>query len=161
MTQATKPLAFRPFTIADAPLLAGWLAAEGLGVPPGIGSANWAGRLVEDPNISCWAAQEAGETVGFFRLDTGPDLQAELTVIVAPHRRRNGIGLQILEEVLKQARARSLRKILAVVSQANQDGLTFFHDAGFDLSRDQTSQHVHLQRLVHCAERQPPLEIQP
>lgn len=161
MSQVTKPLAFRPFMIADAPLLAGWLAAEGLGVPPGIGSANWAGRLVEDPNISCWAAQEGEETVGFFRLDTGPDLQAELTVIVAPHRRRSGIGLQIFAEVLKQARARGLRKILAVVSETNEDGLAFFYDAGFDRAGDQSSQHAHLQRLVHCAERQPPLEIQP
>ena len=85
----------------------------------------------------------------------------ELTVIVAPHRRRSGIGLQIFAEVLKQARARGLRKILAVVSEANEDGLAFFDDAGFDRAGDQHSQHVHLQRLVHCAERQPPLEIQP
>jgi len=161
MSQVSKLLAFRPFTTADASLLGAWLAAAGLGVPPGVKVLSWADRLIQDPNISCWVAQQGPHTTGFLRLDTGPDLQAELTLIVAPGCRRTGIGGRILEQALKQARARGLRKILAVVAHSNEDALAFFQDAGFDRSEGQTPQHVHLHRLVHCGERQPPLEIQP
>lgn len=161
MSQVSKTLAFRPFTTADAPLLGAWLAAVGLGVPPSVAVASWADRLIQDPNISCWAAQQGRHTTGFFRLDTGPDQQAEFTVIVAPGCRRTGVGQKMLEEALNQARARGLRKILAVVAETNEDALAFFQDAGFDRSDGQTPNHVHLHRLVHRGARTPPLEIQP
>lgn len=161
MSQVTEPLAFRPFKTADAPLLGAWLAAVGLGVPPGVKVVSWADRLIQDPNISCWVAERGRHAAGFFRLDSGPDQQAELTLIVAPGCRRAGIGRRILEEALSQARARGLRKILAVVTHSNEDALAFFQDAGFDRSEVHSTQHVHLHRLVHRGERQPPLEIQP
>ena len=161
MSQVGKRLSFRPFTASDAPLLGAWLAAVGLGVPPGVKVASWADRLIQDPNIGCWVAQQGRHTTGFLRLDTGPDQQAELTMIVAPGCRRSGVGRRILEEALKQARAQGLRKILAVVTHSNEDALAFFQDAGFDRSEGQTPQHVHLYRLVHRGEHQPPLEIQP
>jgi ribosomal protein S18 acetylase RimI-like enzyme len=161
MPDAVSTLRFRPFAIEDANLLGAWLAAVGLGVPPGVANRNWAERLVHDPHISCWAAQIGSRTVGFFRLDTGPDQQAEITLIVAPGRRRRGVGRRMFDEALRQARRRGLRRILAVVRESNSAALDFFSDAGFDRVGAKTPEHVHLERLVHRAERQPPLEIQP
>ena len=152
---------FRPFVVEDAPLLGTWLAAVGLGVPAGVPSRTWADRLIRDPNISCWVAEHDDRAVGFFRLDTGPDRQAEVTLIVAPWLRRQGVGQVLFAEVLNQARARGIRRILAVVAEHNTAALRFFQATGFSKNGSKTPGNMHLQRLVHGSTRQPPLEIQP
>jgi ribosomal protein S18 acetylase RimI-like enzyme len=161
MSYAAQPLSFRPFAAEDARLLGTLLAGAGLGVPAGVATASWAGRLVNDPNISCWVACIGRRVVGFFRLDTGPDRQAEVTLIVAPVLRRQGIGRRLLDECLTHARARGLRRILAVVQAENTVAIEFFEDAGFRSDGAKTPGNVHLQRLIHRGERQPPLEIHP
>lgn len=168
MPLASEPLNFRPFAADDAGLLGAWLAAAGLGVPPGVATRAWATRVIQDPNISCWAAARrrgvggaAEQIVGFFRLDTGPDQKAEVTILVAPRKRRQGLGRRLLEEALNQARARGIRKVLAVIDANNGPALDFFHDAGFSHNGSNTPGHIHLHRLIHRAERPPPLEIQP
>ena len=119
----------------------------------------WASRILGDPLIACFAAESTGSTRGFFRLDTGPDQQAEVTLIVAPDQRRSGIGRRLLDEALRQARVRGLRKVRAVVDARNAAALGFFGEAGFAENGSNTPGNIHLYRLIHCAERQPPLEI--
>jgi ribosomal protein S18 acetylase RimI-like enzyme len=161
MHKVRTDLEFRPFAEADAELLGRWLHTAGLGVPQGLGSGAWGRRVVADPRIVCRAAVVAGDPVGFYRLDLAPDRTAELTLIVAPGRRRQGIGRVLLEAMLGEARQRGLRGVVAVVQETNVPALSFFRAAGFEESGVAMPGFVHLARLVHRADRQPPLEISP
>lgn len=159
-THASQALLIRPFAAEDAELLGAWLTAVGLGVPSAIATETWANRMITDPHISCWAAHDRmGKVLGFFRLDTGPDLQSEITLIVAPGQRRSGIGRRLLDEALDQARSRGICKIRAVVNETNAAALEFFDAAGFSPNGHNTPGNIHLHRLLHRADRQPPLEI--
>ncbi len=160
MTPWQKPLQFRPFRASDSALLGAWLSACGLGVPPGVDDHTWARRIIRDPNILCWAATQEGRTVGFLRLDLGPDRSAELTLIVHPERRRVGLGMALLDHALRQARASGLSRLLVVVETQNQAAQQFFLQAGFETA-GASNGHLRLSRLVHRADRQPPLEISP
>ncbi|MHC4079376.1 MAG: GNAT family N-acetyltransferase [Planctomycetota bacterium] len=160
MARGQKPLQFRPFRTTDSTLLGAWLSACGLGVPRGVDDHTWARRVIQDPNILCWAATLAGRTVGFVRLDIGPDRTAELTMIVHPDRRRVGLGMALLDQALCWARERGLCRLLAVVESANEVAQCFFQHAGFEAT-GASNGHVHLSRLVHRADEQPPLEISP
>ncbi|MCA8958107.1 MAG: GNAT family N-acetyltransferase [Planctomycetes bacterium] len=161
MTQLVQPLRLRPFAAGDAPLLGAWLAGAGLGVPQTVPGRRWVERLIDDPNILCFTATLGGRIVGFFRLDTGPDQQAEITLIVAPGERRRGHGRALLAAALDQARARGLCRVLAVVDVENTAARSFFGDAGFEEVGHKTPGCIHLHRLVHRGSRRPPLEIQP
>ena len=158
MAPGQKPLQFRAFRATDSALLGAWLTACGLGVPPGVDDRTWVRRIIQDPNILCWAATLTGRTVGFVRLDIGPDRSAELTLIVHPDRRRVGLGMALLEQALRRARARGLCRLMAVVESANEAAQRFFQQAGFEAT-GAANGHVRLSRLVHRADEQPPLEI--
>ena len=160
MTRGRKPLQFRPFRASDSALLGVWLTACGLGVPPGVDDHTWARRIIQDPNILCWAATQADRTVGFLRLDKAPDRSAELTLIVHPDRRRVGLGNQLLEEALRQVRIEGVHRLMAVVEVDNEAAQGFFLHAGFETELTGNG-YVRLSRLVHGADQQPPLEISP
>ncbi len=160
MARGPKKLEFRPFRETDSALLGAWLTACGLGVPPGVDDHTWARRVIKDPNIMCWAATQSGRTVGFVRLDMGPDRSAELTLIVHPERRRSGLGMALLDQALRRARAHGLSRLLAVVETTNEAAESFFLQAGFEAASAGNG-FVRLSRLVHRADKQPPLEISP
>ena len=158
MARSPQRLQFRPFRETDSALLGAWLTACGLGVPPGVADHTWARRIIRDPNIVCWAATQSGRAVGFVRLDMGPDRSAELTLIVHPERRRAGLGMALLDQALRRARAHGLCRLLAVVESANEATESFFLQAGFETAGADNS-CLRLSRLVHRADEQPPLEI--
>jgi ribosomal protein S18 acetylase RimI-like enzyme len=160
MAHGTQTLKFRPFRETDSALLGAWLTACGLGVPPGVDDHTWARRIIQDPNIVCWAGSQSGRTVGFVRLDMGPDRSAELTLIVHPERRRTGLGMALLDQALRRARAHGLSRLLAVVESDNEGAESFFLQAGFEAAGSANG-FVRMSRLVHRADEQPPLEISP
>ena len=160
MARVTQTLQFRPFRETDSALLGAWLTACGLGVPPGVDDHTWARRIIQDPNIVCWAATRSTRTVGFVRLDMGPDRSAELTLIVHPERRRCGLGMALLDQALRLARARGLPRLLAVVATTNEAAESFFLQAGFEAA-GAANGFIRMSRLVHRADQQPPLEISP
>ena len=169
---------FRSFQVADAELLGAWLAAAGLGAPPWVASQTWAERMVSDPRISCRAAirravegpvvepahgavDAGGEIVGFCRLDIAPDRSAELTLVVAPTRRRAGVGSALLEDALDQARELGLRRLTALVQTDNDPGFRFFASSGFEETAPPVPGFIHFCRLVHRSQSVRPLEIRP
>lgn len=161
MHKAPPGLEFRPFVEADAEVLGAWLEAAGLGVPAGLGTGAWGRRVVADPRIVCRAALWQGRLVGFYRLDIAPDRTAELTLITAPSERRRGVGRALLEGSLATARRRGLRGLIAVVQDNNHSAVSFFAQEGFEISGVAMPRFVHMVRIVHRADRQPPLEITP
>ncbi len=153
-------LHLRHLEAEDVPTLAAWLLDAGLQVPPGAADGSWAEKMLADPRVVCVTAyRKGGPPEGFFRLDVGPDRVAELTLIVAPRRRRRGIGSYLLQAALQVARNQGLRRILALVDDDNQPALEFFLEHGFEETGQYLAGYVHLSRYVHGADSQPPLEI--
>jgi GNAT superfamily N-acetyltransferase len=160
MSELREPIQLRPFAVGDAPRLAKWLALAGLAVPAGTPAEVWVKRIQGNDRILCLSAVDVRDRlIGFLRLDIGPDRVAELTLIVAPEHRRRGLGRRLLEAVLVEARRRGLRRLTAAVSDHNDGALQFFLDGGFEETGHWLPGFVHLSRVVHGADRQPPLEI--
>lgn len=161
MPPVPQPLHYRAFAAGDADLVQGWLTAVGLGVPLSIVDTPWAERLIQDPNIGCWVAMSAGRSMGFFRVDQGPNSESEITLIVAPEERRRGVGTQLVHRALEVARSRGMRVVRAVVQRENRIALAFFRAVGFELDGGNTPGNMHLRRILHGSKSQSPLEIQP
>ncbi len=162
MPKPPPELRFRAFREADATILGPWLRDAGLLVPPGTEDGSWGQRILEDPRILVRAAyfsDRPTEPTGFFRLDMAPDRVAELTLIVAPEFRRRGVGRLLLAGALVDARHLGLRRLLAMVEEDNRVGLRFFLDEGFEETGVRLPRFLQLARVVHGADRQPPLEI--
>lgn len=147
MTATRHPLQLRAFCAADAPAVASWFEDAGLTLPPP-GSA-WAARLVEDPRIVVFVAEEAGRPVGFLRLDCGPDGLAELTMVVCPAKRAQGRGSQLFALALPRIRALGLRGLVAFVELRNDGARRFFERRGF-CAGSRVGDRLRLQRLVHA-----------
>ena len=88
MSATQQPLRLRAFRAADASALPAWFEGGGLSLPPP--GSSWAERLVADPRIRAYVAEDAHCAFGLIRFDCGPDGLAELTLVVAPARRRRG-----------------------------------------------------------------------
>lgn len=124
-------LVLEPFSLDDAAAIEPWFQAPGLSLPAGPAGGDWAPRMLRDPRILAFVAWSDGSRIGFLRLDMGPDHVAELTVVVAPERRRQGIGTQLLARAFTAAERRGLRRLAAVVSVDNGAAHAFFLAAGF------------------------------
>lgn len=157
--RAAPELRFRPFQSEDLGLLKPWLVQIGHGLPRGVEDRAWAERISSDPRILCFSGECGGEVAGMFRLDLAPDRSAEITLIVAPTRRRRGFGRLLLEEALERARGLGLRRLVAVIDDDNLGAQAFFTAAGFEGTGVWVPGFVHLARVVHGAGSQPPLEI--
>jgi len=73
-------------------------------------------------NDFCWYVD--GALVGYAPLDPfGPD--AELTVLVAPERRRHGIGGALADAAVAEARRRGVAELLLVSERASTSGSAF------------------------------------
>jgi ribosomal protein S18 acetylase RimI-like enzyme len=159
MSDHAAPIATRSLEPRDVELLDGWLHGTGLGVRLPA-SAGWR-RVLGDPRILCRVGTADGVPVGFYRLDLAPDRSAEITVVVAPERRRSGVGTALLDAALQQARALGLRRLVAMVAEQNERGREFFHALGFESSPGRASQTVFFARIVHSGDQLAPLEITP
>jgi ribosomal protein S18 acetylase RimI-like enzyme len=162
MVRRCPELCFRRFRAADVTVVGPWLRQAGFDLPARIDPDVWGRRLERDPRIVCEAALDpAGVVAGFYRLDLAPDRSAEITLIVDPGRRGLGIGSAVLATALASARRLGLRRLLAVVQTENTAAEAFFRDAGFENAGVYLPGFVHLARIVHRADRQPPIEISP
>ena len=162
MPKGKAELRYRAFSDEDLAVLAPWLLQAGLGVPAGVSREQWGRRLREDARIVCRTATgERRAVVGFFRLDLAPDNTAEITLIVAPRLRRRGIGRELIEYALGEARRLGLKAVVAVVKDSNQDAIRLFGDVGFELSGRGMPGYWVLERMVHRADHKPPIEVVP
>lgn len=150
------PLRLRPFALADARAVEPWLVGPGLSLPAGRARVDWPERLLADARIRAQVAERGERRVGFVRLDCGPDRVAEMTLVIAPDCRRQGLGRSMFLAALQEARRLGLWRLVAIVDSGNQAALSFFGDVGF--TRDgMVGDRVRLLRIVHAGGR--PLDI--
>lgn len=149
-------LRLRPFVLADAGAVEPWLVGPGLSLPAGRARQDWPQRLLADARIRAHIAERGARQVGFVRLDCGPDRIAEVTLVVAPECRRQGLGRKMFRAALQEARRLGLWRLVAIVDAGNQPALEFFAEVGF--TRDgMLGDRVRLVRIVHAGGR--PMEI--
>lgn len=158
MTLRIPDLHLRPFRLNDADAIEPWLEGAGLAVPGGVARREWPVRILADQRIVMKIAESHGRRVGLVRLDCGPDLVAEITVVVAPGERRKGLGRAMFEAALALARELGLRRIVASIDHGNDVAQDFFADMGFD-HQGLNGSRVLFSRPVHRARGQAPLEI--
>lgn len=149
----------RPFALSDVSTVEPWLCAPGLSLPAGRASREWPQRLLADRRIIAEIAEAAGQRIGFVRLDCGPDLVAELTLVVAPEHRRRGLGSRMFEAALRLARQRHLRRLVALVDPTNDPALAFFAEVGFEPD-GLVGDRVRLARMVHAGDHEQPLDVE-
>lgn len=159
MLDLRGPVILRPFELADACQVEPWLTGRGLSIPAGRASRDWPERLLADPRIAAGIAEQNGRAVGFVRLDCGPDLIADVTLVVAPGHRRRGHGRAMFDAVLRQARRRGIRGFLAHVDLGNLAAIEFFRALGFD-DDGVLGDRLRMVRLVHQGPQQAPLDIE-
>ncbi len=155
------PLHVRPFAAGDTGTVASWLAAPGLSVPPGAAAEEWGARMVADARVAAWMVEQGGCPCGFLRLDIGPDRIAELTIVVAPAHRRQGIGSRALARLCDEARGLGLHRLQAMVEQDHAEAMEFFAEQGFEAAGALVGSRVRLDLLLHEARGGAPLEILP
>jgi GNAT superfamily N-acetyltransferase len=159
MLDLKGPVILRPFELADARKVEPWLTGPGLSLPSGRAQRDWPQRLLADTRIVAGIAEANGREVGFVRLDCGPDMVAELTMVIAPDCRRCGLGRAMFEAALRQAGRRGIRRFLALVDIGNQPALQFFAALGFE-NDGVIGDRVRMSRIVHAGGDQVPLYIE-
>lgn len=158
----------RPFGLADADAVEPWLSGPGLSLPGGNLRREWPQRLLADQRIVASIGIVAGGgagggpggdlRVGLVRLDCGPDLVAEVTLVVAPGCRRHGVGSAMFGAALRQARRLGLRRLVVNVDLMNGPALAFFAAQGFE-QEGLAGNRVRMSRIVHACDHASPLDI--
>jgi N-acetylglutamate synthase-like GNAT family acetyltransferase len=101
-----------------------------------------------------WVAVHGSVVVGFVGLIV-EEHEAEVELlIISQHYRCRGIGTQLLDTVLTEARKLSIRYLNARPVASNIDALHFFHQYGFD-----TIGHIQLFIDLKHRPRKPGIEI--
>lgn len=159
MTASPGPLCLRPFALSDARTVERWLCGNGLSLPGGVLRHEWPRYLLANPRIVALIATGSGRDVGFVRLDTGPDLVAEVTLVVDPGCRRQGYGTAMFAGVLRLARSIRIHRLFVSIDLNNQPALDFFAEQGF-VDEGLVSGRLRMGRLVHAGDHQAPLEIE-
>ena len=159
MTAPLGSLCLRPFALSDATTVERWLCGYGLSLPGGQLRREWPQRLLADPRITAQIATVSGRDVGFLRLDTWPDHVAEVTLVVEPACRRQGLGTAMFAGVLRLARSIRIHRLVVSIDLRNQQALDFFAEQGF-VDEGLVSGRLRMGRLVHAGDHQPPLEIE-
>ena len=98
-------------------------------------------RLDADPNITLVVAEEAGRIVGSLQLCILPGLSSQGAsrgliedVRVASDRRSRGIGEQLVQWAVSEARARGCRLVELLTHQTRVDAQRFYERLGFTKS---------------------------
>ncbi|MEC8653182.1 MAG: GNAT family N-acetyltransferase [Planctomycetota bacterium] len=146
MSHHVTSLELRPFALGDAEIVAPWLSGPGLSLPPG--NAPWPERLIDDQRIVALVACSAGEQIGLLRLDCGPDGVADVTLVVAPERRRQGVGRNMFGQALLRARAVGMRRLVAYIDLENDPACAFFESVGFE-DCGVSGGRIRMERVVH------------
>lgn len=88
-------------------------------------------QLLEDPNALVLVAEREKETVAYAGANTVLDEGYMTNIAVLPSFRRQKIARKLLEELLKEAKARSLSFLTLEVRPSNEPALRLYESFGF------------------------------
>ena len=125
--------AFSNLPFVDFSRLAGW------------NEANTKGR-------EAWSAWSGGECLGLVVLDACPLAELELSMAVAPGKRRRGIGTELLSFVRERCLSLKKTRLCVMIDRRNQVALAFFRARGFQSEPTELADHL---RLFLCVESMP------
>jgi ribosomal protein S18 acetylase RimI-like enzyme len=98
-------------------------------------------RVDRDPNLALVVAEEEGAVVGCLQLCILPGLSSQGAsraliedVRVATHRRSRGIGEQLVQWAVSEARARNCKLVELLTHQTRVDAQRFYERLGFQRS---------------------------
>lgn len=139
----------RRATLSDSALLLAWrndpvtrASAWEHGVVDEPTHAAWLTRKLEDPMSELWIGALDGVAVGQVRLDVDESLTALVDISVAPELRGHGLGLQLLQGVLK-SQGTPARVLRAAVRRENERSSALFRRAGFTLAAESADRLVY------------------
>ena len=105
----------------------------------------WSFRLAEDSESSLasyldlgtvWVAIDAdGRAVGHLQVVTRGDAWEVLNTAVAEDRQGQGIGRQLIEHAVSEARAAGVRRVVVATAAADVGNLRFYQRCGFRMER--------------------------
>jgi ribosomal protein S18 acetylase RimI-like enzyme len=144
----TPPVAIRRARRDDLGAMVGMLADDALGrareriedpLPASYFEAF--ARIDRDPNLELVVAEEEGAVVGCLQLCILPGLSSQGAwraliedVRVASHRRSRGIGEQLVQWAVAQARAKNCRLVELLTHHSRADAQRFYERLGFQRS---------------------------
>lgn len=93
----------------------------------------WYSRAMDDPNRLLLIGVLEGEKVGIVRFDYRRKALWEVSIMIAPEARGQGLGRHLLEMALERLHnVYAETSVLAVVSLNNESSLRLFHALGFN-----------------------------
>ena len=142
---AVSSITIRPARRDDVDIIVGMLADDPLGrarerledpLPPPYFAAF--DRLDRDPNIQLVVAEQGGAVVGCLQLCILPGISSQGAsrgliedVRVASNRRSRGIGEQMVQWAVAEARARGCKLVELLTNNARVDAQRFYERLGF------------------------------
>ncbi|MCK9283602.1 MAG: ribosomal protein S18-alanine N-acetyltransferase [Rhodocyclaceae bacterium] len=120
------PLAFRPMGEADVDAV---LAAEQRMYP-----FPWTrGNFVDSVRSAyrAWVCEAAGELVGYAVVTVTLDEAQLLNISVVPERRRQRLGVALMEHLMADARRQGAKQLFLEVRPSNAAGLALYAHFGF------------------------------
>jgi len=79
-----------------------------------------------------WVAAEGNSIVGFVSLIVKDEETEVEPIVVAAHRRNRGIGRQLLDHVIGEAKKLDVKFLCVKPVARNIEAISFFHEAGFN-----------------------------
>jgi ribosomal-protein-alanine N-acetyltransferase len=95
--------------------------------------ATWWSELAGRPRRSYVVAEHGGRVVGYGGVDLGGEVADVMTMAVAPAAQRQGLGRQLLEELVARAQADHAAYLMLEVRADNAAAKSLYESRGFEL----------------------------
>jgi len=108
-------------------------------------------------NRIVWVAFDSGVPVGLMDVETYEDSTASFALVVAPHRRKEGIGRRIIAAAVQHRRLAAISSWVVGVEPTNESSIRCLEGAGFRLTSLAPDNQGMLTYERHSAPRSPDL----
>lgn len=139
----------RKMVLADyAEIYALWLSCTGMGLNDLDDSSDGIARFLKRNPDTCFVAQTGGKIVGTILAGHDGRRGYIYHTAVLPDYRKQGIGAQLVEQVLASFRALGIGKAALVVFDRNTTGNAFWESMGFAVRGDLVYRDIGLAEMT-------------
>ena len=93
----------------------------------------WWAELAGRPRRSYVVADEGGAVAGYAGIDRAGDVADVMTVAVAPRHRGTGLGRELLDHLVEEARSSGAEHLMLEVRADNEAARRLYERSGFEL----------------------------